>query len=138
MMQRAPTGPVQNNVVPGLQSSSYYSQSTGGQTGYFPQPTNSSLQSAQLQQHQTGFGLQTNVFGTHNQSHTNAGVQSYNSHFLSAPMQMAINAQYRNSLPQYMKTVGNQPNLGGDQSRPQQLKSPSSQEVLSVFNSGKG
>lgn len=149
-MQRGPPGPVQNNVVPAaaLQSSSYYSGSTGGQTGYFQQPGNSTIPSAPLQQHQAGYGLQGNVFGTHNQSHTNtAGLQNYNSHFLSTPMQMAaaINAQqFRTGLP-YMKNVGTQQIGGGagaggaanEQNRPQQLKSPSSQEGFSsVFNSG--
>lgn len=111
-----------------------------GQTGYFQQPGSSTIQSAQLQQHQAGYGLQGNVFGTHNQSHTNAGLQSFNSHFLSTPIQLAaaINAQqFRSGLPtQYMKGVGSQ--QIGDQTRSQQLKSPGSQEVLSsVFNSGK-
>ncbi|XP_064212179.1 uncharacterized protein nocte isoform X2 [Tribolium castaneum] len=140
VMQRGPTGPVQNNVVPALQpSSSYYSGSTG-QTGYFQQPGSSTIQSAQLQQHQAGYGLQGNVFGTHNQSHTNAGLQSFNSHFLSTPMQLAaaLNAQqFRSSLPtQFMKGVGSQ-QIGDQTGRSQQLKSPGSQEVLSsVFNSG--
>jgi hypothetical protein len=141
VMQRGPTGPVQNNVVPALQpSSSYYSGSTG-QTGYFQQPGSSTIQSAQLQQHQAGYGLQGNVFGTHNQSHTNAGLQSFNSHFLSTPMQLAaaINAQqqFRSGLPaQYMKGVSSQ-QIGDQTGRSQQLKSPGSQEVLSsVFNSG--
>ncbi|XP_063911765.1 uncharacterized protein Nocte isoform X3 [Zophobas morio] len=140
VMQRGPTGPVQNNVVPALQpSSSYYSGSTG-QTGYFQQPGSSTIQSAQLQQHQAGYGLQGNVFGTHNQSHTNAGLQSFNSHFLSTPMlAAAINAQqqqFRSGLPtQYMKGVSGQ-QIGDQTGRSQQLKSPGSQEVLSsVFNS---
>lgn len=35
VMQRGPTGPVQNNVIPGLQpSSSYYSGSTGTAKAY--------------------------------------------------------------------------------------------------------
>lgn len=114
----------------------------GGQTGYFQQPGNSTLQSAQLQQHQAGYGLQGNVFGTHNQSHTNAGLQGFN-HFLSTPMQLAaaINAQqYRSQNLQtaaYLKGVGSQ-GIGDQGGRPQQLKSPGSQqEVLSsVFNSG--
>ncbi|XP_018565350.1 protein PRRC2A isoform X2 [Anoplophora glabripennis] len=135
VMQRGPAGPVQNNVVPGLQpSSSYYSGSTGGQTGYYQQPGSSTLSSAQLQQHQAGYGLQGNVFGTHSQSHTNTGLQNY-SPFLPTSLQMAaaINAQqFRSGMPApYMKGVGDQ------SGRPQQLKSPSSQEVLSsVFNSG--
>ncbi|XP_056642494.1 uncharacterized protein LOC130448914 [Diorhabda sublineata] len=141
VMQRTPVPPAQNNVVPGLQpSSSYYSGSTGGQTGYFQQPGSSTMNSAQLQQHQTGYGLQGNVFGTHNQSHTNTGMQNYNSHFLTTPMQVAaaLSAQqFRSSLPAaYMKGMGNQ-GLGDQATRPQQLKSPSSQEVLSsVFNTG--
>ncbi|KAJ8947994.1 hypothetical protein NQ314_008510 [Rhamnusium bicolor] len=111
-----------------------------GQTGYFQQPGSSTMPSAQLQQHQAGYGLQGNVFGTHSQSHTNTGLQNYNSHFLTTSMQMAaaINAQqYRSGLPApYMKGVGNQ-QIGDQSGRPQQLKSPSSQEVLSsVFNSG--
>jgi len=99
-MQRGHNGPpVQNSVVPGLQpSSSYYSGSTGkfrtqlkklfykfvfsnkmkdrflgGQTGYYQQPGSSS--GPQLPQHQAGYGLQGNIFGTHNQSHTNTGMQ---------------------------------------------------------------
>lgn len=153
VMQRGPAGPpVQNSVMPGLQpSSSYYSGSAGGQTGYYQQPGNSTLPSApQLQQHQAGYGLQGNVFGTHNQSHTNTGLQSYQG-FLSTPMQVAaaISAQqYRSAaagLPNpYLKGVGGGgQQVTGDQQgqqagqRPQQLKSPSSQEVLSsVFNSG--
>ncbi|XP_076258307.1 no circadian temperature entrainment isoform X3 [Rhynchophorus ferrugineus] len=146
VMQRGHGGPpVQNSVVPGMQpSSSYYS---GGQTGYFQQPGNSTLPSAaQLPQHQAGYGLQGNVFGTHNQSHTNTGMQSYQS-FLSSHMHIAaaMNAQqqYRSAaLPNPYIKGGAQP-VAGDQSqgvpgqRPQQLKSPSSQEVLSsVFNSG--
>ncbi|KAJ8917990.1 hypothetical protein NQ315_011443, partial [Exocentrus adspersus] len=140
VMQRAPTGPVQNNVVPGLQpSSSYYSGSTGGQTGYFQQPGSSTLSSAQLQQHQASYSLQGNVFGTHSQSHTNTSLQNY-SPFLPASLQMAaaLNAQqFRSGLPaQYIKGVGSQ-QIGDQSGRPQQLKSPSSQEVLSsVFNSG--
>ncbi|KAG5873172.1 hypothetical protein JTB14_023929 [Gonioctena quinquepunctata] len=141
VMQRGPVAPSQNNVVPGLQpSSSFYSGSAGGQTGYFQQPGSSTMPSAQLSQHQAGYGLQGNVFGTHNQSHPNTGMQNYNSHFLTTPMQMAaaINAQqYRSGLPAaYMKGVGSQ-QMGDQTGRPQQLKSPSSQEVLSsVFNSG--
>ncbi|CAG9772485.1 unnamed protein product [Ceutorhynchus assimilis] len=154
VMQRGPGGPpVQNSVVPGLQpSSSYYSGSTGGQTGYYQQG-NSSLPSApQMPQHQAGYGLQGNVFGTHSQSHTNTGLQgSYP--FLSTSMQMAaaLNAQqqFRSAAASlqnpYMKNVGGGGTISGDQQsqqtsggqRPQQLKSPSSQEVLSsVFNSG--
>uniref|UniRef100_A0AAR5Q3P1 BAT2 N-terminal domain-containing protein n=1 Tax=Dendroctonus ponderosae TaxID=77166 RepID=A0AAR5Q3P1_DENPD len=160
VMQRGPTGPpVQNSVVPGLQpSSSYYSGSTGffqgGQTGYYQQPGNSSLPSApQLSQHQAGYGLQGNVFGTHNQTHANTGLQgSYPFHH-STPMQVAaaLNVQQFRSAAAasmqnpYMKNVG-----GGGQSisgdpqvqqtsggqRPQPMKSPSSQEVLSsVFGS---
>lgn len=103
-----------------------------------------------MQQHQTGYGIQGNVFGTHNQSHTNAGMQNFGSHFLSAPMQIAaaISAQqYRSSnLPNttYMKGGGggagnNQQQINDQTGRSQQLKSPSGQqEVLSsVFNSGK-
>lgn len=139
VMQRGHAGPVQNNVVPGLQpSSSYYSGSTGGQTGYYQQPGSSTLSSAQLQQHQAGYGLQGNVFGTHSQSHTNTGLQSY-SPFLPTSLQMAaaINAQqFRSGLPgPYMKGVGGQ-QIGDQSGRPQQLKSPSSQDLSSVFNSG--
>ncbi|XP_065157791.1 protein PRRC2C-like isoform X2 [Atheta coriaria] len=140
VIQRGPG--VQNNVVPGLQpsglqpSSSFYSGSTGGQTGYFQGPGSSSLPS-QMQQHQAGFGLQQSVFPTHNQSHTNAGMQNYPTPYLSGQqMQLAAAAmsQYRSASiqnPQFMK------NQIGDQGR-QQLKSPGSQqEVLSsVFNSG--
>lgn len=97
------------------------------------------MPSAQLQQHQAGYGLQGNVFGTHSQSHTNTGLQNY-SPFLPTPLQMAaaLNAQqFRSGLPApYMKGVGGQ-QIGDQSGRPQQLKSPSSQEVLSsVFNSG--
>ncbi|XP_066254537.1 protein PRRC2C isoform X1 [Euwallacea similis] len=147
VMQRGPTGPpVQNNVVPGLQpSSSYYSGSTGGQSAYYQQPGNSSLGSApQLPQHQAGYGLQGNIFGTHSQSNT--GLQN-SFPFLSTQMQVAaaLNAQqYRSAAAAslqspYMK-VGGSPMSGDQQAqqggqRPQQLKSPSSQEVLSsVFN----
>ncbi|KAF5307353.1 hypothetical protein FQR65_LT07070 [Abscondita terminalis] len=127
VIQRGPTAPLQNNVVPALQpSSSYYTGSTGAQTGFFQQPTSSTLQSAPLQQHQAGYGLQGNVFGNPNQSHTSAGLQNFGSHFLSSPMQMAaaaaLNAQqYRDQ-----------------NSRPQQIKSPGSQQdvLSSVFNSG--
>lgn len=82
----------------------------GGQTGYFQQPGNSTLQSAQLQQHQAGYGLQGNVFGTHNQSHTNASLQGFNSHFLSTPIQIAaaLNAQqyrFRICLPLISKEL---------------------------------
>lgn len=124
--------------------SNYHFIIIGGQTGYFQQPGNSTIQSAgPMQQHQAGYGLQGNVFGTHNQSHTNAGMQNFNSHFLSAPMQLAaaMNAQqYRSSnLPNtaYMKGVGNQ-QMNDQSGRSQQLKSPSGQqEVLSsVFNPG--
>lgn len=118
--------------------------SVGGQTGYFQQPGSSTLQSGPLQQHQAGYGLQGNLFSTHNQSHTSAGMQNFNSHFLSAPMQIAaaaaLNAQqYRSpNLPNtaYMKGISNQ--QLDQSSRSQQLKSPNSQqEVLSsVFNSG--
>ncbi|XP_050303901.1 protein PRRC2C isoform X2 [Anthonomus grandis grandis] len=112
VMQRGPAGPpVQNNVVPGLQpSSSYYSGSTGGQTGYYQQPGNSSLPSAQLPQHQAGYGLQGNVFGTHNQSHTNTGLQG-SFPFLSTPIQVALSAQqYRSAAASlqnpYLKNTG--------------------------------
>ncbi|CAH1975680.1 unnamed protein product [Acanthoscelides obtectus] len=145
---------VQNSVaaaaaaaaVQGLQpSSSYYSGSTS-QTGYFQQPGNSSMQSTQqLSQHQAGYGLQGNVFGSHGQSHTGTGLQSYNSHFLTTPMQVAaaLNAQqFRSGLPAaaaaaaYMKGVAGQ-QMGDQATRAQQLKSPGSQEVLSsVFNTG--
>lgn len=48
----------------------------GGQTGYYQQPGSSTLPSGpQLPQHQAGYGLQGNIFGTHNQSHTNTGMQ---------------------------------------------------------------
>ncbi|KAK9737368.1 BAT2 N-terminus [Popillia japonica] len=142
VMQRGPPGPVQNNVVPTLQaSSSFYSGSTGGQTGYFQQPGNSTLQSGPLQQHQASYGLQGNVFGTHNQSHTNAGLQNLN--FLSQ-MQYAMNVQqqYRSQNLQntsYLKSISNQ-QVGDQSGRSQQLKSPGTQqEVLSsVFNSGPG
>lgn len=115
----------------------------GAQTGYFPQPGNSTLQSAQLQPHQTqSFNLQGNIFGTPSQSHTNTGMQNFNSHFLNTPIQMAaaaaLNAQqFRSNLPAaYMKSVNSQ--INDQASRAQQLKSPSSQEMLSsVFNSGK-
>lgn len=86
------------------------------------------------------------MFGTHNQTHTNAGMQNFGSHFLSAPMQLAAAAaaisaqQYRSSnLPNaaYMKGVGSQ-QINDQSGRSQQLKSPSGQEVLSsVFTSGK-
>nr|CAH7745034.1 unnamed protein product [Callosobruchus chinensis] len=145
---------VQNSVaaaaaaaaVQGLQpSSSFYSAGSTSQTGYFQQTGNSSMQSTQqLPQHQAGYGLQGNVFGSHGQSHTGTGLQSYNSHFLAAPMQVAaaLNAQqFRSSLPAaaaaaYMKGVAGQ-QMGDQASRAQQLKSPGSQEVLSsVFNTG--
>lgn len=111
----------------------------GGQTGYFQQPGNSTLQSGPLQQHQASYGLQGNVFGTHNQSHTSAGLQNLNSHFLSQ-MQFAMNVQqYRSQNLQntsYLKSISNQ--VGDQSGRSQQLKSPGTQqEVLSsVFNSG--
>lgn len=118
---------------------------SGGQTGYFQQPGSSTLQSAPIQQHQASYGLQGNVFGTHSQSHTNAGLQNYGSHFLSTPIPLATAAaitaqQYRSpNLPNtaYMKAVGAQ-QLGDQSGRSQQLKSPGNQqEVLSsVFNSG--
>ncbi|XP_074028927.1 no circadian temperature entrainment isoform X2 [Leptinotarsa decemlineata] len=141
VMQRGPVAPSQNNVVPALQpSSSYYSGSTGGQSGYFQQPGSSTMPSAQLAQHQSSYGLQGNVFGTHNQSHTNTGMPNYNSHYLTAPMQVAaaLNVpQFRSGIPAaYMKSMGSQ-QVGDLTGRPQQLKSPSSQEVLSsVFNTG--
>lgn len=112
---------------------------SGGQTGYFQQPGSS----AQLPQHQAGFGLQGNVFGTHNQSHTSPSLHGFNSHFLTSPMQLAtaaaINAQqqFRSQNLQnaaYLKNQG----IGDQTGRPQQLKSPGTgqQEVLSsVFNS---
>lgn len=98
---------------------------------------------SQMQQHQAGYGLQGNVFGTHSQSHTNTGMQNFNSHFLTTPIQVAaaLSAaqaqQFRSSLPAgYMKGVNSQ-QMGDQSGRPQQLKSPSSQEVLSsVFNTG--
>lgn len=100
------------------------------------------MPSTPLQQHQAGYGLQGNVFGTHNQSHTNTGLQNYNSHFLTTPMQVAAAAalnqqQFRSGLPAaYMKGVNSQP-ITEQAGRAQQLKSPSNQEVLSsVFNSG--
>lgn len=110
----------------------------GGQTGYFQQPGSS----AQLPQHQAGYGLQGNIFGTHSQSHTNPSLQGFNSHFLSAPMQIAtataLNVQqYRSQNLQnaaYLKSQA----IGDQTARPQQLKSPGAgqQEVLSsVFNS---
>lgn len=119
----------------------------GGQTGYFQQPGNSSLSSAQLPQHQAGYGLQGTVFGSHSQSHNSPSLQGYNNHFLSAPIQIAAAAaalsaqQYRSqSLPgaAYLKGVANQ-GINEQAARPQQLKSPGSQqEVLSsVFNSCK-
>ncbi|XP_060527425.1 uncharacterized protein LOC132702658 isoform X2 [Cylas formicarius] len=152
VMQRGHAGPVQNSVMQTLQaSSSYYSGSTGAQNGYFQQPANSTLQSAgQLPQHQAGYGLQSNVFGTHGQSHSNTGLQGYNSHFLSTSMQMAaaaaLNAQQFMKPNPYMKSVGGGQQMGGEQGvasgnavsggRPQQLKSPGGQETLSsVFNS---
>ncbi|CAH1184606.1 unnamed protein product [Phyllotreta striolata] len=138
VMQRAPVAQAQNNVVPGLQpSSSFYSGSTGGQTGFYQQQASSSIGS-QMQQHQGGYGMQGNVFGTHShsQSHANTGMQNFNSHFLTTPIvAAALNAQaqqFRSGLPaSYMKGVG----MGDQSGRPQQLKSPGSQEVLSsVFN----
>ncbi|KAK5649329.1 hypothetical protein RI129_000358 [Pyrocoelia pectoralis] len=144
VIQRGPTAPIQNNVVPTLQpSSSFYTGSTGGQTGYYQQPGSSTLQSAPLQQHQAGYGLQGNVFGNPNQSHTSASLQNYSSHFLSSPMQLAaaaaLNAQqYRSTSLQnsaYVKSVSNHMDQN---SRPQQIKSPGSQQdvLSSVFNSG--
>lgn len=112
----------------------------GGQTGYFQQPGSS----AQLPQHQAGYGLQGNVFGTHNQSHTSGGIQGFNSHFLTSPMQLAaaaaLNAQQQQFRSQNLQNAAYLKNQGiGDQTgRPQQLKSPGTgqQEVLSsVFNS---
>ncbi|XP_030763788.1 uncharacterized protein LOC115888261 [Sitophilus oryzae] len=139
VMQRGPAGPpVQNSVVPGLQpSSSYYSGSTGGQSGYFQQPGNSSMPSAaQLPQHQAGYGLQGNVFGTHNQSHTNTAMQGYSS-FLSPHMQMALSAQQFRSAAAAGLTnpyhKGNMQSVSDQGQRPQQLKSPGSQET-SIFN----
>ncbi|KAK4881051.1 hypothetical protein RN001_004370 [Aquatica leii] len=146
VIQRGPTAPLQNNVVPALQpSSSYYTGSTGAQTGFFQQQANSTLQSASMQQHQAGYGLQGNVFGNPNQSHTSAGLQNFSSHFLSSPMQMAaaaaLNAQqqYRSNNLQnsaYVKAANN--HIGDQNSRPQQIKSPGSQQdvLSSVFNSG--
>lgn len=119
----------------------------GAQTGFYQQPGNSTLQSAQLHQHQTSFSLQGNVFGTHNQSHASAGLQSFGSQFLSSPMQMAAAAaltaqqQYRSPNlpnPNYLKGVGTQ-HIADQTGRSQQLKSPGAnqQDVLaSVFNSG--
>ncbi|KAF5289512.1 hypothetical protein FQA39_LY15067 [Lamprigera yunnana] len=143
VLQRGPTAPIQNNVVPGLQpSSSYYTGSTGAQTGFFQQPASSTLQSASLQQHQAGYGLQGNVFGNPNQSHSNATLQNFGSHFLSSPMQLAaaLNAQqFRSTNLQssaYVKSTNN--HIGDQNSRPQQIKSPGSQQdvLSSVFNSG--
>ncbi|KAB0800432.1 hypothetical protein PPYR_06172 [Photinus pyralis] len=144
VIQRGPTAPIQNNVVPTIQpSSSFYTGSTGGQTGYYQQPGSSTLQSAPLQQHQAGYGLQGNVFGNPNQSHTSASLQNYSSHFLSSPIQLAaaaaLNAQqYRSTGLQnsaYVKSVNNHMEQN---SRPQQIKSPGSQQdvLSSVFNSG--
>lgn len=88
--------------------------------------------------------MQGNVFGTPNQTHTSAGLQNFGSHFLSSPMQIAaaaaINAQqYRSTNLQsspYVKSVNN--HVGDQNSRPQQIKSPGSQQdvLSSVFNSG--
>lgn len=120
----------------------------GAQTGFYQQPGNSTIQSAPLHQHQTSFGLQGNVFGTHSQSHANAaGLQSFGSQFMSSQMQMAaaaaLNAQqqFRSpSLPNpnYLKGVGTQ-HMTDQSGRSQQLKSPGANpDVLaSVFNSGK-
>lgn len=101
-----------------------------------------------MHQHQTSFGLQGNVFGTHNQSHASAaGLQSFGSQFLSSPMQMAAAAaltaqqQYRSPNlpnPNYLKGVSTQ-HITDQNARSQQLKSPGAnqQDVLaSVFNSG--
>lgn len=113
---------------------------SGGQTGYFQQPGSS----AQLQQHQAGYGLQGNVFGTHSQSHTSPSLQGFNSHFLSTPMQIAaaaalnVQQQFRSQNLQNAAYLKNQV-IGDQTGRPQQLKSPGAgqQEVLSsVFNSG--
>lgn len=118
----------------------------GAQTGFYQQPTNSTLQSAQLHGHQTSYGLQGSVFGTHNQSHASAGFQSLGSQFLTTPhlSQMAAAAaltaqqQYRSpNLPNqnYLKGIGGQ--HMGDQGR--QLKSPGGNQqvdLASVFNSG--
>lgn len=115
----------------------------GAQTGFYQQPGNSTLQSAQLHQHQTSFGLQG--FGTHNQSHASANLQSFGSQFLSSPMQMAAaltaQQQYRSPNlpnPNYLKGVSAQ-HMTDQSGRSQQLKSPGAnqQDVLaSVFNSG--
>ncbi|XP_025837147.1 uncharacterized protein LOC108738623 isoform X2 [Agrilus planipennis] len=148
VIQRGPNGPLQNNVVTALQpsASSFYTGSTGGQTaGYFQQPASSALQSGPLQQHQAaGYGIQGNIFGNPNQSHTSAGLQNFGSHFLSSPMQLAaaaaLNAQqYRSqNLPNttpYIKSMTGQ-HVGDQGTR--QLKSPASQQdvLSSVFNSG--
>lgn len=117
---------------------------SGGQTGFYQQPGSSTLQSASLQQHQAGYGLQGNVFGTPNQSHTSAGLQNFSSHFLSSPIQIAaaaaLNAQqYRSTNLQNSPYVKGVSNHVDQNSRPQQIKSPGSQQdvLSSVFNSGK-
>lgn len=113
---------------------------SGGQ-GFFQQPGNSAMTGAQLQQHQAaaGYGLQgfaaaAVAAASHSQSHNSV---SFNSQFLSTPMQMAaaISQQYRST---YIKAAAGQPmdQSGAGGGRPQQLKSPAGQDGLSSVFSG--
>ncbi|XP_063244612.1 protein PRRC2C isoform X15 [Bacillus rossius redtenbacheri] len=143
MVQRQ--GPVQSNVVPPIPpSSSFYSGSSGGQTGFF-QPTNSTLQAVQQQaptaqqMHQTGSPYSLQGYGNQSGAATPVGLQSFGSQFLSSPLQMA--QQYRSSGlpgPTFLKSGGHNPSDHSITSNGRaQLKSPSgSQDVLSsVFSS---
>ncbi|CAG2068830.1 unnamed protein product, partial [Timema podura] len=83
MVQRP--GPVQSNVVPTIPpSSSFYSGSSGGQTGFY-QPTNSSLQAVQQQApsaqqlHQTGSHYGLPAYGTQSGTGTPVGLQGFSS-----------------------------------------------------------
>nr|CAD7196175.1 unnamed protein product [Timema douglasi] len=144
MVQRP--GPVQSNVVPTIPpSSSFYSGSSGGQTGFY-QPTNSSLQAVQQQApsaqqlHQTGSHYGLPAYGTQSGTGTPVGLQGFSSQFLSSPLQMA--QQYRNTGhpgPTFLKSsVQHQSDHGSSSNGRAQLKSPSSSQpdVLSSVFSG--
>uniref|UniRef100_A0A1B6C1D3 BAT2 N-terminal domain-containing protein n=1 Tax=Clastoptera arizonana TaxID=38151 RepID=A0A1B6C1D3_9HEMI len=114
--------------VPTIQaSSSFYSPSTGSQSGFYP-PGNSTLQPAQPSQTiQTGpFGMQ--AYTTQSAAATSVGMQSFGSQFLSNPLQMA--QQFRTTAPSYHKSSGTVP-LVSDPS-----KSPQQDILNSVFSSG--
>nr|CAD7571807.1 unnamed protein product [Timema californicum] len=136
MVQRP--GPVQSNVVPTIPpSSSFYSGSSGGQTGFY-QPTNSSLQAVQQQApsaqqlHQTGSHYGLPAYGTQSGTGTPVGLQGFSS-------QMA--QQYRNTGhpgPTFLKSsVQHQSDHGSSSNGRAQLKSPSSSQpdvLSSVFS----